>query len=228
MSLRYALLAILRVGPLSGYDLAKQFAQSVGHVWHAPDSQIYPELRKMEAEGLVEGEQQARGERGHRRLYHVTPAGDAAFTTWMAAPLDYQRVRDPAHLRAAYLESATPEAARAFLLAHRAQWQSELEQWEGELVRIDAVTNPMLARRLAVTPRATASARSPTSASPTRGSSPAPASRSTGPSAGSRSSSGWAPPHPPASERRATQSYEGTRPIRIGLPNGSRMPKSRP
>jgi DNA-binding PadR family transcriptional regulator len=151
MSLRYALLAILRVGPLSGYDLAKQFAQSVGHVWHAPDSQIYPELRKMEAEGLVEGEQQARGERGHRRLYHVTPAGDAAFTDWMAAPLDYQRVRDPAHLRAAYLEATTPDAARAFLRAHRAQWQSELEQWEGELVRIDTVTNPMLARRIAVT-----------------------------------------------------------------------------
>ena len=42
MSLRYALLAILRVGPLSGYDLQKQFTQSVGHVWHAPDSQIYP------------------------------------------------------------------------------------------------------------------------------------------------------------------------------------------
>ena len=152
MSLRYALLAILRVGPLSGYDLAKQFAQSVGHVWHAPDSQIYPELRKMEADGLVEGEQQTRGARGHRRLYHVTPAGDDAFLAWMAAPLDYQRVRDPAHLRAAYLESAAPDAARAFLVAHRAQWQSELEQWLGELVRIDGVTNPMLARRLAVTP----------------------------------------------------------------------------
>jgi len=154
MSLRYALLAILRVGPLSGYDLAKQFAQSVGHVWHAPDSQIYPELRKMETEGLVEGEQQARGERGHRRLYHVTPEGDAAYLAWMATPLDYQRVRDPAHLRAAYLEATTPDAARAFLVAHRAQWQGELEQWEGELVRIDGVTNPMLARRLAVTPDA--------------------------------------------------------------------------
>jgi PadR family transcriptional regulator AphA len=56
MSLRYALLALLRVGPLSGYDLQKQFSLSVGHVWHAPDSQIYPELRKMEAAGLVEGE----------------------------------------------------------------------------------------------------------------------------------------------------------------------------
>ncbi|MEO2119555.1 MAG: PadR family transcriptional regulator, partial [Microbacterium sp.] len=67
MSLRYALLALLRVGPLSGYELAKQFTQSVGHVWHAPDSQIYPELRKMEADGLVEAEEQARGERGTRR-----------------------------------------------------------------------------------------------------------------------------------------------------------------
>lgn len=151
MSLRYALLAILRVGPLSGYDLAKQFAQSVGHVWHAPDSQIYPELRKMETEGLVEGEEQARGERGRRRLYHVTPAGNAAYLAWMAAPLEYQRVRDPAHLRAAYLEAATPAEARAFLLAHRAQWQTELEQWQGELVRIDTLDNPMLQRRLEVT-----------------------------------------------------------------------------
>lgn len=151
MSLRYALLALVRVGPQSGYDLQKQFAVSVGHVWHAPDSQIYPELRKMEAEGLVRGEEQARGERGTRRMYHITPEGDAAFLAWMAAPLDYQRVRDPAHLRAAYLEAGTPADARAFLRAHIAQWESELEQWEGELARIDAVDNPMLLRRLAVT-----------------------------------------------------------------------------
>ena len=152
MSLRYALLALLRVGSQSCYDLQKQFSRSVGHVWHAPDSQIYPELRKMESEGLVECEDQLRGERGTRRLYHVTPEGDAAFVAWMAAPLDYQRVRDPAHLRAAYLEVAAPDDARAFLRAHIVQWESELEQWEGELRRIDARDNPMLVRRLAVTP----------------------------------------------------------------------------
>ncbi|MFG6493110.1 PadR family transcriptional regulator [Microbacterium sp. P03] len=151
MSLRYALLALLRVGPLSGYDLQKQFSLSVGHVWHAPDSQIYPELRKMETEGLVEGEEQARGERGTRRVYHVTDAGEQAYLAWMRSSLDYQRVRDPAHLRAAYLESTTPDAARAFLRGHIAQWESELDQWETELRRIDAADNPMLVRRLAVT-----------------------------------------------------------------------------
>lgn len=152
MSLRYALLAILRVGALSGYELQKQFSQSVGHVWHAPDSQIYPELRKMEHEGLIEGEEQTRGERGTRRIYHVTDAGDAAYREWMQTPLDYQRVRDPAHLRAAYLENTTPEAARAFLHAHIAQWEGELEQFEGQLSQIEDMTSPMLGRRLQVTP----------------------------------------------------------------------------
>lgn len=152
MSLRVALLALLRVGPLSGYDLQKQFSLSVGHVWHAPDSQIYPELRKMEAEGLIEGEEQPRGQRGTRRVYHVTEAGERAFLDWMRTPLEYARVRDPAHLRAAYLESTTPESAREFFRAHIAQWEGELAQWEGELGRIAALDNPMLVRRLAVTP----------------------------------------------------------------------------
>ena len=152
MSLKFALLALLRVGPLSGYDLQKQFSLSVGHVWHAPDSQIYPELRKMEAEGLIEGEEQARGQRGTRRVYHVTAAGVGAFAACIRTPLVYARVRDPAHLKAAYLENATPAAARAFFRAHIEQWEAELAQWEGELRRIAAVENPMLVRRLAVTP----------------------------------------------------------------------------
>ncbi len=152
MSLRYALLAILRVGPLSGYDLQKQFAQSVGHVWHAPDSQIYPELRKMEESGLVEGEDQLRGERGRRRVYHVTDAGNRAFIEWMQAPTDYQRVRDPAHLRAAYLETVSNDVARRFFRGHIAEWEGELEQWRGELLHIELLSNPMLVRRLAVTP----------------------------------------------------------------------------
>ena len=151
MSLRYALLAILRVGPLSGYDLQKQFSQSVGHVWHAPDSQIYPELRKMEQEGLIQAEEQLRGERGRRRLYHVTDAGDQAFVEWMNSPMEYQRVRDPAHLRAAYLETVSPDAARDFFRAHIEQWERELEQWRGELARIESLTNPLLVRRLQVT-----------------------------------------------------------------------------
>jgi hypothetical protein len=69
----------------------------------------------------------------------------------MRTPLDYQRVRDPAHLRAAYLENTSPEAARDFLRRHIAYWQSELEQFQGELDHIQRMDSAMLNRRLAVT-----------------------------------------------------------------------------
>ncbi|WP_279581330.1 PadR family transcriptional regulator [Fodinicola feengrottensis] len=51
MSLRHALLALLEAEPMSGYSLAKFFDQSVAYVWHAPHSQIYPELRRMSRPG---------------------------------------------------------------------------------------------------------------------------------------------------------------------------------
>lgn len=152
MSLRYALLALLRVGPQSGYDLQKKFDTSVGHLWHAPDSQIYPELRKMEAAGLIEAEEQTRGERGTRRMYTVTPAGDEDYLGWMNGPLSYSRVREPASLKAAYLEAADQDAARRFLREHAEHWRSELAQWEAELARVDARATPMLIDRLGITP----------------------------------------------------------------------------
>lgn len=152
MSLRYALLALLRVGPQSGYDLQKKFDTSVGHLWHAPDSQIYPELRKMEKAGLVEAEEQVRGTRGTRRMYTITDEGVRDYLEWMNGSLTYARVREPASLKAAYLEGAEPAAARAFLEEHIAHWEGELEQWEAELERVDARATPMLRDRLAVTP----------------------------------------------------------------------------
>ena len=79
MSLRYALLALLTAQPMTGYDLAKAFHSSVGHVWHAPDSQIYPQLRRMETEGLVTGTSVPWGPRGTKTRYDITDAGLTAF-----------------------------------------------------------------------------------------------------------------------------------------------------
>ncbi|GAA1540323.1 DNA-binding PadR family transcriptional regulator [Microbacterium ginsengiterrae] len=152
MSLRYALLALLRVGPLSGYELQKLFAESVGHVWHAPDSQIYPELKRMESDGLITGEEQTRGQRGRRRVYHVTDRGGEDFFAWANAPMEYSRVRDPAHLRAAYLESASDDAARDFLTAHARHHRELLRRWRDEIARIRSGEHPMVQRRLAAIP----------------------------------------------------------------------------
>lgn len=152
MSLRFALLALLSVDAMTGYDLHKRFDSSVGHVWYAPDSQIYPELRKMEADGVVAAEEVPWGTKGTKREYHITEAGRDALRTWMNTTLPYARFRDAMHLKSAYFEWAEPDAARSQLRAHIAHYEGELAQWQDQIDQIDAGTSPMLNRRLAVTP----------------------------------------------------------------------------
>lgn len=150
MSLRFALLALLTAQPMTGYDLAKAFHSSVGHVWHAPNSQIYPELKKMEAAGLIAGEAVTWGTRGTKTRYEVTPDGIRAFREWMATPLEYSRERDPAHLRAAYFEWTDSDAAREQLRAHRAHFQAMRDQWGEQLELIRTRQHPVVKRRLEV------------------------------------------------------------------------------
>jgi DNA-binding PadR family transcriptional regulator len=136
---------------MTGYDLYKVFGESVGHVWYAPDSQIYPELRKMEVAGLVEGEEVRWGRNGTKRRYHITPSGIADFSAWINAPLHLSRGRDPAPLRAAYLESATPAAVRKQRRDHLAHHSALLRQWESNVREIDTGASEMLNRRLTTT-----------------------------------------------------------------------------
>ena len=152
MSLRYALLALLTAQPMTGYDLAKAFHVSVGHVWHAPDSQIYPELRRMEGDGLVEGTAVRWGPRSTKTEYAITDAGIADFRRWMTSPIGYPRERDPAHLRAAYFEWAPPEEVRAQLEAHIAHYRDQRAQWTAQLESIRDRTHPIVRRRLEVYP----------------------------------------------------------------------------
>jgi PadR family transcriptional regulator AphA len=148
MSLRYALLALLTAQPMTGYDLAKAFHSSVGHVWHAPDSQIYPQLKRMEAEGLIAGETVAWGPRGTKTQYDITDAGLAAFQEWMTEPLDYAREREPAHLRAAYFEWTDPATVRQQLEQHIAHFTEQREQWVAQRDAIRDRTHPVVQRRL--------------------------------------------------------------------------------
>ncbi|WP_371482735.1 PadR family transcriptional regulator [Kitasatospora sp. NBC_00315] len=134
--------------PLTAYDMAKQFGASVGHVWHAPDSQIYPELRRMEADGLVQAEEMASGGRRTKREYRITEEGTLQFRAWINSPLGYQRERDVHHLKAAYLEWAEPEAARKQLQLHVDFHSQQLEQWLAQRQGILDRTNPTLLARL--------------------------------------------------------------------------------
>jgi PadR family transcriptional regulator, regulatory protein AphA len=80
MSLRHAVLGLLTWQPMTGYELASKFDVSLGNAWHASHSQIYPELGKLEDEGMIEVI--ARGAR-NSRTYGVTEAGSEELRRWL-------------------------------------------------------------------------------------------------------------------------------------------------
>jgi PadR family transcriptional regulator AphA len=154
MNLRFALLATLSAGPRTGYDLTQRFDSTVGFVWHAPHSQIYPELRRMEQAGLVAADEVPRGPNSTKREYRLTDAGTAELRRQAGEILLPQNERDPVRLWAAYLEFAEPATVVAQLEAHIAHYEERLAVWTGMRDALDSRSEPQLAERLAGLPPA--------------------------------------------------------------------------
>ncbi|GAB2934596.1 hypothetical protein GCM10027203_39150 [Nonomuraea fastidiosa] len=128
MSLRIALLGLLStVGPASGYGLAKTFDGSLNHVWQAGHTQIYPELVKMAADGLVTVE--AEGARG-RKIYAITPEGERELRTWMEEHHPVLPARSEIALQAFLLHLMERDQAIAVVERIRARYQAQLEKLE--------------------------------------------------------------------------------------------------
>ena len=90
----YALLGMLAREPLSGYDIARQLLTTLGFFWQAPHSQIYPELARLEARGLVTHARVEQRERPDKKIYSITPAGREALARWVVLPPLPNPVRD--------------------------------------------------------------------------------------------------------------------------------------
>ncbi|HEY4096434.1 MAG TPA: PadR family transcriptional regulator [Baekduia sp.] len=96
MSLRHAVLGLLAMEPATGYELTRKFDVSLSNAWHASHSQIYPELAKLESEGMVEVV--ATGAR-NSRTWALTPVGREELRRWMVDVAPSRATRDESAIR---------------------------------------------------------------------------------------------------------------------------------
>lgn len=123
MSLRMAVLGLLAQHPGSGYDLLKRFERSMANVWPATQSQLYGELNKLAAGGLIEVS--AIGPRG-RKEYRITPAGRTELKRWITSPADDPPERSAGLLRVFLLGELPRDQALAHLEAMAAHADAEV------------------------------------------------------------------------------------------------------
>ena len=107
-------LGLLSLGPRSGYDIKAVVDRATRFFWAASYGQIYPELRRLEREGLIEGEDAPRGERG-RRVYKLTKAGREALAEWLLGPTVTIELRDESLLRLFFADALPREQALLLL-----------------------------------------------------------------------------------------------------------------
>jgi DNA-binding PadR family transcriptional regulator len=76
------ILGMLKLGVPTGYEIKKVIDDSTRFFWTASYGQIYPELKRLQREGLVRSRQEPRG-KVKRTVYELTPKGEAALREWL-------------------------------------------------------------------------------------------------------------------------------------------------
>lgn len=133
--LGYAVLGLLAEGSMSGYDVKVRMAEPVGFFWRAGHSQIYPELAKLEAGGMVVHRAVPQSGKPDKKMYEITAAGLSAVKGWVSLPAKSAPTRDEATLKAYLSWLGEPgEMAEMFRgLAERHEGQMEryleTERW---------------------------------------------------------------------------------------------------
>ena len=106
---RYALLGMLTYSPMSGYDMKKVSDHSIGHFWNENYGNIYPVLRKMEAEGLVTMIREDQEGAPAKKVYTITEAGREELVSWLRRPAGHMILRDELLLQVFFGQWTDPE-----------------------------------------------------------------------------------------------------------------------
>ncbi len=153
MTLRYALLGVLEARPMTGYELAQFFDESTSWVWSAPHSNIYPQLRKMEEEGLLTSHTEIRGERLERTVYSISNKGIAELRTWVSSDPGPVNQRDPLFLRSTFFDMVDEDDAEALLEEFITRQSDQVKQWQEHRDALLRKDTPLIRERLQRRPK---------------------------------------------------------------------------
>jgi len=116
----YVILGMVSGEPRSGYEIKAVVDDTTRFFWAASYGQIYPELKRLSEEGLVEGIDAPRGER-KRTVYAITAAGEEELKRWLRRPPETVEMREEGLLKLFFAGVLPPEEAVETLRAMREQ-----------------------------------------------------------------------------------------------------------
>ena len=131
-TLDYAILGLLRQGPLSGYGIQKIFTETAMGIYSSSPGTLYPALSRMEKTGIIVKSVQKDG----KNKFMITDLGTVELKKWLNSPLtkkDIMQNKDILLLRFAFMDGLIDDQKKIeFLLSFKrlcSEYLDELKEY---------------------------------------------------------------------------------------------------
>lgn len=105
----YAILGLLAIRPMSGYDMKAFMVKSISFFWQESYGQIYPALKRLLEGSYVTRKVGGKKGRSDRHVYSITAKGRKRLETWLASESEPEKLRNELLLKLFFGSSTTPE-----------------------------------------------------------------------------------------------------------------------
>ena len=127
---KYAILGMLSMSPMSGYDIKKLTDFSISHFWSENFGHIYPVLKRMEADGFVTKEVEETIGKPNRNIYSITPTGREELVNWLHLPVEPMPFRNELLLKIFFADQLPTEKIIEMVIDARKRFLSKLNEFK--------------------------------------------------------------------------------------------------
>lgn len=96
---KYVILGLLTIEPLSGYGMRKLIQTSTAHFWEESNGQIYPTLKNLIEENLIQLEEKKAIGKKQKIIYSITEKGKNVLKDWLKDLPEKNIIRDEGLLK---------------------------------------------------------------------------------------------------------------------------------
>lgn len=124
MNIQDVILGFLYDEPMTGYDIKQKMENSVSYFFDASFGAIYPALRKMEKEGLVDKQVIPQEGKPNKNLFVITESGKKQFQHYLESPINPTITRSDILIRVFFGRFTTKENIKQWLEEEREKSQA--------------------------------------------------------------------------------------------------------
>lgn len=130
--IEFAILGLLSWRPMTGYDIKKMFAGSAAFYWSGNNNQIYTSLVRLHDNELVTRAVEVQENSPARKIYSITPKGQAALKQWLASAPEPPELKNTFLIKLAWADQLSPEELEKLLEQYEAEMQMQIAMLQAQ------------------------------------------------------------------------------------------------